>query len=1002
MKQPFFTGLLCVSALTTAAFAQAPPPSPVEFEAQLAAWRAEHGSSWRVTRGIGSGRVELIHGGNAAGPIQPRSDAEWFGLARHFLAETSGLQHHNGGSFVDGRVSFLPLGQVNSTDKYAVRLTQEIGGVPVEDAAINMIFSTDGRLLALHTNAVSGLEGASTSPGLSADAAARAAVAHFSQSFGAPTEIGSASLIFARVGTNDEATLAWQLELFQRYADTKPTGLEYAIDARTGALLETEQLVHDFDVRGTVMMNATPGTAPDTAGNPEVQFPVPFARVTSSAGTLFADENGDFNYVGVNTNLDVTAEFRGTFNNVNNQAGADHAVTQSLPPNQNNTILLNPGTGAQVTAQANCYNGAQAVRDYVRRITPTDSTSDFVIVSNPNLTQTCNAFFDGGSINFFQSGGGCVNTAYSTVVAHELGHWLNVRYGTGNNSSGMGEGNADVFAMYTYDVPQVGQGFSGGGNIRSGNNTRQWCGTGCYGQVHADGEVWMGAAWKVRRNLNTTHGNAMGDLIADTLFMGWMNGFNQADIAPIIEEQWLTLDDDDGNTGNGTPNYGDIDSAFREQGFPGVDLDFIQITNVTTLADTMDEAGPYTVDADIVALLSPPVASANLRYRVNGGALQSIAMGNIGGDTYRASLPGVASPARVEYFVEGTDSAAQDGSNVDEPDNSPFFRVGLTTILVETNFNGEDGGFSSGAAGDNATTGIWVRANPVGTAAQPEDDHSVPGVQCWFTGNAGPGGGLGDNDVDGGTTTLLSDTYDMTGLFAPQIRYWRWYSNQTNGVVDDTFLIDISDDGGANWTSVETIGPGGAQSNGGWFRNIIDVSAFVSLTNQVQVRYRASDLGNGSIVEAAIDDVIVDDVAPGNGCPAPSNYCVNTANSSGASATIAAVGSQVVADNTFGVSASGAPANNSGLFFYGAGQGQIPFGDGFRCVAGTIFRLNPVTMTDGAGQVTRVLDLNNPPAAGGQITAGSTWNFQFWFRDPMGPGGNGFNLTDGVSVPFCP
>ena len=40
-------------------------------------------------------------------------------------------------------------------------------------------------------------------------------------------------------------------------------------------------------------------------------------------------------------------------------------------------------------------------------------------------------------------------------------------------------------------------------------------------------------------------------------------------------------------------------------------------------------------------------------------------------------------------------------------------------------------------------------------------------------------------------------------------------------------------------------------------------------------------------------------------------------------------------------------------------------------------------------------------AGGGAITAGSTWNFQFWYRDPQG-GPNGFNLSDGMRVTFCP
>ena len=55
----------------------------------------------------------------------------------------------------------------------------------------------------------------------------------------------------------------------------------------------------------------------------------------------------------------------------------------------------------------------------------------------------------------------------------------------------------------------------------------------------------MGAAWKIRTELNNAYGNTVGDLIADSLFMGWMNSFNQKEIRSVIETQWVLLDDDD-------------------------------------------------------------------------------------------------------------------------------------------------------------------------------------------------------------------------------------------------------------------------------------------------------------------------------------------------------------------------------------------------------------------------------------------------------------------------
>ncbi|MFT5154100.1 MAG: hypothetical protein ACI841_004107 [Planctomycetota bacterium] len=40
--------------------------------------------------------------------------------------------------------------------------------------------------------------------------------------------------------------------------------------------------------------------------------------------------------------------------------------------------------------------------------------------------------------------------------------------------------------------------------------------------------------------------------------------------------------------------------------------------------------------------------------------------------------------------------------------------------------------------------------------------------------------------------------------------------------------------------------------------------------------------------------------------------------------------------------------------------------------------------------------------AAGCISAASTWHFQAWYRDPQGPYGSGFNLSNAVSVAFAP
>jgi hypothetical protein len=132
--------------------------------------------------------------------------------------------------------------------------------------------------------------------------------------------------------------------------------------------------------------------------------------------------------------------------------------------------------------------------------------------------------------------------------------------------------------------------------------------------------------------------------------------------------------------------------------------------------------------------------------------------------------------------------------------------------------------------------------------------------------------------------------------------------------------------------------------------------------------------------------------------PVGTSFCSSLTNSTGQAATISAFGSALIADNQFHLVATNVPVGTPGLFFFGPNQIQLPFGDGLRCVGGSIQRIQPPSFGGPNGIVEVTLDLSAPPAAG-VITSFSTSNFQYWFRDvPGGPAG--FNLSDGLTVFF--
>jgi len=123
------------------------------------------------------------------------------------------------------------------------------------------------------------------------------------------------------------------------------------------------------------------------------------------------------------------------------------------------------------------------------------------------------------------------------------------------------------------------------------------------------------------------------------------------------------------------------------------------------------------------------------------------------------------------------------------------------------------------------------------------------------------------------------------------------------------------------------------------------------------------------------------------------NYCTPTLNSTGSAATMTLDGSASIGAADFQMSAGPVP-DEPFVFYMGPAQISTPFGDGVRCVGGTVTRVWPPGLASG-NVATRTIDL----AGFGQIPG--TVNVQCWFRDPAG-GPAGFNLSDGISAVLTP
>ena len=979
-----------IAAVSATALAQTSAPessetkssgfaSGLEVRDALSTWRADHGANWLSIFAGDTGYSRFVYGGSTAAPFTPYTDADFETLGRLYLDEAYDLMGISTGQLELDSVDFLPLGLIGTTDKTSVQFQQFVNGVPVDRGFVNALFNQSGQLLSLDTVGLpDSVLPSNATPTITAERAERFAVQVFQDETGLEAlDISVDGLVIAQDETAKLRTgaLAWKVRVGNETEGEEPKASMYSISAQ-GALrvIRSDNEIHFFDVGGNVKSLVTTGELPDLPGNPPVALPAGYMRITSAAGTVFSNADGNFNFPGVTGPLNVTFTYNGTFNNVDNDNGGEYSKTVSLATGTGNSVFLNQPASAQITSQATPFNAINQMRDWTRGINPTDSMADFVANANVNINSTCNAFFNGSSTNYYLAGGGCAATSYDNVVWHEMGHWMNVNYGSGNGSDGFGEGNADVFAMFQSDSPIIGKDFCGSGcNIRTGLNSRQFCGDsspGCYGQVHADGEVLMGAMWKLRERLNTTLGGAAGDFTADLLFNSWMNAYNDGQIKTIIEEHWLVLDDNDGDIGNGTPNHGDIDGGFKDQGFPGHKLSFVSIANVTEPVDTQDENGPYGVSAVITPVTGTAITSATLVYIVNGGFPQIVPLTQATANRWHATIPGQSSPNKIEWYMTADNDLGQSQSYPsDAPTEMAKFEIGTLQVFHFEDFEGgSDNGWTHAQV---ATQDDWQRGTPVGAAGDPGSAYS--GANIWAN-DLGLSGwnGIYQPNVN---NYLLSPNINLAGSSGAKLVYQRWLTVE-EGIFDNA---EISINGNKVWNNPAN----GNLIDSAWLEHEVDISAYDGQT--VQVEYRLKSDGGLEFGGWNIDDFSIQTQGLSPTVGLPTHYGSGTVGST--IPTIDSLGQiPSIGNNDFAVALKSAPSETTAFVAFGFSQLSLPLlGITQLVLPGTIF----TGTTDLFGQYIVSMPVPNDP-----MFIGLSVYFQSLVVDAGGP--SGFSATNGL------
>lgn len=678
---------------------------------------------------------------------------------------------------------------------------------------------------------------------------------------------------------------------FQRY---------FFVDASNGNLAFVRDAVFhgSNDVTGTVRGFASPGLLPDDTYNPPALLPIPEGRVQVSGGaSAFTNRDGTFtiNNAAAGPLSVIASVTSGRWVNVNNDTGTEISTTASgVTPPTPVDITLNPTPGASnspTTAQVNALIHQTNAHNYFRDRAPSFAGLDNSLPANVNINSACNAFFDpiGLSTNYYvqgesptQPGVFCVNTAFSSVIAHEYGHYIVNQLGLAQGA--FGEGFSDTVAMLTYDDPIVGRGFrlnNANSFVRSPEaaNIQYPCSASCGSGVHCCGQIIGGTVWDMRTNFVNAYGPATGLDLIRQLHVDWAlitnGGIGSNSAHPQTAIEFLTVDDNDAEITNGTPNFALICNAFNQHGINCPALALVDFDYPSGQPSIASPAGTTTLQVSALPLATNAVpGSGEFFYSINGAPFTSIPMADAGLNAFSVQIPGATCGDGIRYYVR---VAVQSGGFATDPINAPTQTYSVVSGLNQVtpiNDAEANSGWSLGIAGDTATSGVWEFGDPVGTAAQPENDRTPnPGTLCFFTGQGAPGGSLGANDVDGGRTTLVSPPTNLTGAARADVSYWRWYSNSTGGDPNnDVLTVQISSDG-TNWFNLEVVGPSGVETEGGWYFRSFNVADFITLGSAVRVRFIADDAGAGSLIEAAVDDFRIDVtecVAP-PACPGDAN-----------------------------------------------------------------------------------------------------------------------------------
>lgn len=283
------------------------------------------------------------------------------------------------------------------------------------------------------------------------------------------------------------------------------------------------------------------------------------------------------------------------------------------------------------------------------------------------------------------------------------------------------------------------------------------------------------------------------------------------------------------------------------------------------IPDELDPAGCTKVHAHVMNMgLTHDPTQLRLFVETSAGVEEvlPVAVESSGPGHYDFFLPELPCGETAEFWVE---APTVEGPVFTGPSRAPVERIARpvrtgSAVVFEDTFESDLGWTVSG----DAAAGVWERGVPAGGNRGDPPTAAGGSGSAFVTGNL-----AGNTDVDDGSTVLTSPLIDLSA--GGEVTFEWWYNSVSGGTPgsEDGLFVEVSDDGGGSWSRVRSYTTLGTAWRSGVVR--FGPSGDAGASSSARVRFVASDLSPGHVVEAGIDSVVAREVscdppAPA-GCP---------------------------------------------------------------------------------------------------------------------------------------